>query len=176
MDELMRLDSDFSEAKFKTNVDNIFVKLHMAVMLKDLERVRHFLSDELYQKYFNVIQELEEKNLIHMYDEFNVASTEIMNVEITEEYFLIYVMIRSKCMDYYIDKDTKKYVSGNNVRREERNHILTFMKKRNHNIQGNARRCPSCGANIDVNHDGKCSYCGTIYNLKDYEYVLTDIK
>ena len=38
------------------------------------------------------------------------------------------------------------------------------------------KKCPSCGANIDSNNTGICSYCGTSYNLEDYDWILTDIK
>ena len=34
----------------------------------------------------------------------------------------------------------------------------------------------SCGASIDVNANGKCPYCGTIYNLEDKDWVLTFIE
>lgn len=175
MEELIKLDPTFSEARLKTNVDNIFVKLHMAVMLKDLDRVKHFLSEEVYQKYEKRIEDLKEKGLIEMFDEFNIASTDIIDVNIQEEKFQIKLKIKTKSIHYYIREDNKKYVSGNNSRREELNYFVTFTKKRDTILQGNARKCPGCGANINVNHNGKCDYCGTIYNLKDYDWILTDM-
>lgn len=176
MEELIKIDSNFSEAKFKTNVDNIFIKLHMAVMLKDLDRVKHFISDSLYEKYTKIIEELKTKNLIEMYDELNVASTEITKVDIREDKYVIEVQIKSKCMNYYIDSDTKRFVSGNNTRREEKMSYLRFEKVRDYINQSSARKCPSCGANIDVNNNGKCKYCGTTYNLKDYDWILVNIE
>ena len=35
------------------------------------------------------------------------------------------------------------------------------------------RKCPTCGANIDVNANGQCSYCHTIFNLEKYDWVIT---
>lgn len=29
---------------------------------------------------------------------------------------------------------------------------------------------------MDINNNGKCEYCGAIYDLENYDYVLVDIK
>ena len=46
---------DFNEAMFKTKVDNMFVKLLTAVMKGDLTEVDHFISDDGYHKYEDII-------------------------------------------------------------------------------------------------------------------------
>ncbi len=28
---------------------------------------------------------------------------------------------------------------------------------------------------MDINHSGKCNYCGQIYNQEDYDWVLKNI-
>jgi len=58
----------------------------------------------------------------------------------------------------------------------EKTNYLTFEKNKNTSTQPEARKCPSCGSNMDVNNSGKCEYCGTIYNLEDYEWILTEMK
>ena len=40
---------------------------------------------------------------------------------------------------------------------------------------GDVRKCPACGAPMNVNKSGKCDYCGSIYNQEDYDFVLTNI-
>ena len=55
------------------------------------------------------------------------------------------------------------------------NNILTFTKKRNTKELKISRKCPSCGANMDINNYGKCDYCGMIFNLENYDYILTEI-
>ncbi len=37
-------------------------------------------------------------------------------------------------------------------------------------------QCPNCGANMDINHSGKCDYCGQTYNQEDYDWVLKNIE
>ena len=49
------------------------------------------------------------------------------------------------------------------------------MKKIDGRNAGIVRKCPACGSSIDVNNNGKCNYCGAIYNNEDYDYVLSNI-
>lgn len=175
MDELLKIDTNFNEAMFKTKVDNVFVKLHTAVMLGRLEQVKHFLSDEIYNKYENIINNLNNNNQRQMYDELNVKSTEIESINILEDKIEIKVKIISRYMDYILEKSTGNYLSGNNTSRVEKTNILTFTKKIETKELKMSRKCPSCGANMDLNNYGKCDYCGMIFNLENYDYILTDI-
>ena len=78
-------------------------------------------------------------------------------------------------MDYQVDKTTGKYVSGINDRRVEKEQYLTFSKIKNAKETGIIKECPNCGASIDSNNTGVCPYCRSVYNLKDYDWILTKI-
>ena len=166
---------DFNEAMFKTKVDNIFVKLYTCIMKGDLTDVRHFISEDLYNNYINKINELISHNKRQMYDEINVKNTMIINRKILEDKEIIDVEIVSRYMDYIIDINTGDLISGDDTRRIERRNILRFEKKLNTKDFGIVRKCPGCGASINVNNTGKCEYCDTIFNLDDYDYILVSI-
>ena len=166
---------DFNEAMFKTKVDNIFVKLYTCIMKGDLTDVRHFISEELYNNYINKINELISHNKRQMYDEINVKNTMIINRKILEDKEIIDVEIVSRYMDYIIDINTGDLISGDDTRRIERRNILRFEKKLNTKDFGIVRKCPGCGASINVNNTGKCEYCDTIFNLDYYDYILVSI-
>ena len=155
---------DFNEAMFKTKVDNIFVKLYTCIMKGNLTDVRHFISEELYNNYINKINELISHNKRQMYDEINVKNTMIINMKILEDKEIIDVEIVSRYMDYIIDINTGDLISGDDTRRIERRNILRFEKKLNTKDFGIVRKCPGCGASINVNNTGKCEYCDTIFN------------
>lgn len=36
--------------------------------------------------------------------------------------------------------------------------------------------CKNCGANIDVDNDIKCKYCGSEYNLEKYDFVVLNVE
>lgn len=166
---------DFNEAMFKTKVDNIFVKLYTCIMKGNLTDVKHFISEDLYNHYTNKINELTKSNKRQMYDEINVKNTSIINRSILEDKEVVDVQIISRYMDYIMDIDTGNIISGDDTRRIEKINILRFEKKINTKDFGLVRKCPGCGASINVNNTGKCEYCDTIFNLEDYDYILMSI-
>ena len=52
---------------------------------------------------------------------------------------------------------------------------MTLEKKKITKSDKLVKKCPGCGASISVNTSGKCEYCGTIFNLEDYDYVIVRI-
>ena len=176
MEELLKIDPTFNEGMFITKVNNIFVMLHSAVMMNDLDRARHYLSPSLEEKYEKILKDLSNRNVIQMYDELNVKTTTINNIQVDNDCVIIKVDIVSRYMDYLIDKDSGNLVSGYNDHRIEKKNHLTFEKKINSSVYGIDKKCPGCGANIDVNKSGKCEYCGTIFNAEKYDWILTSIE
>ena len=166
---------DFNEAMFKTKVDNIFVKLYTCIMKGDLTDVKHFISEDLYNMFMTKINKLSSSNKRQMYDEINVKNTSVISRNIIDNKEVIEVLIVCRYMDYIIDLDTGNVVLGDDTRRIEKNNILRFEKKLNTKEVGIVRKCPGCRASIDVNREGKCEYCDTIFNLEDYDYILVSI-
>lgn len=177
LEELLKQDSEFSEAKFKSKVENIFVQIKLSIVTGKTEKIHHFVNEETYQKILKKVEDDKINNRIQLYDELNVADIQILNIEELEESFKIEVNIHSKALEYYIDRDTRKYISGSGDRynRKDRISKVIFSKDKNTEEMGVARKCPSCGANIDVNKNGKCEYCGTIFNLKNYDWIITSM-
>ena len=174
--ELQAIDPTFVESSFISKVDNIFIMLHSSVMLGNLERIKHKLSDELINRYQNLIDNFNANNIRQMYDELNVKSTMITGMYETENEYIIEVLLVSRYMDYLVRKDNNQFISGNNSYRTEKNNYLTFSKKKNAKVEGMTRKCPGCNANIDSNSSGKCSYCGTFYDTVNYDWILKDIR
>lgn len=175
LQNLVQEDKTFSEAKFKAKVDNVFIQLYAAVIKQDLQKVKHFLSDEVYEEYDKKIKKLQAKNQLQIYDELNVSDTNIVNISEYDDRFEIEVSLLTKYLDYLIDKNTKKFISGNRYVRTEKRVRLIFSKVKNAKVLEFARSCNACGANMDLNRSGVCEYCGTVYELKEYDWVLKEI-
>ncbi len=176
IDKILREDKDFSESKFKAKADNIFIQVYTAVMKKDLTRVKHFLSEDLYKKFEQKIQMLDNEGLIQVYGELNVSDTEIVRIIENDESYEIEVRLLTKYLDYKLDNQTKKLVSGNDEVRIIKNMRLIFSKRKNAKTLELARKCPGCGANMDIAMNGKCEYCGSIFKLEEYDWVLIEIE
>ena len=154
----------------------MFIMFHTAIMLEDLSRVDHFINDEVYSEYQMKIKELQIKNLRQMYDELNVASSEIVDVNVIDNKIIVKVLLVAKYIDYVLDKSSGSVISGNNLQRVEKKYYLTLEKRLDAKKLEIARECPACGANMNVNYSGKCEYCGSIFNTEDYDWIITKIE
>lgn len=173
LENLIKQDSDFSESKFKSKVENIFVQIKLSMVTGKTEKIHHFVNDETYNKIVQKVEDDKNNNRIQLYDELNVADIQIVSIEDLDDSFKIEVRLHSKALEYYISRDKRKFISGNKNSRTERMNRLVFTKIKDSKDMGVARKCPSCGANIDVNKDGQCSYCGNIFNLQNYDWVVS---
>ena len=176
LENLIKHDSDFSESKFKSKVENMFVQIKLSIVTGKIERIDHFVNDETYEKIKLKVQEDKNNNRIQIYDELNVADIQIVDIEELQDRFEIKVKVHSKSLEYYIDRESRKYLTGNKEVRTERYTNITFSKFKNAQSYKVVRKCPTCGAVIDVNANGQCSYCHTIFNLEKYDWIITEME
>ncbi len=176
VDEFLKYDESFNESMFITKVNNMFVKFFTDIMMDRLPEVKHFVSDEVYKYGESIINNVKKDGNRQMYDELNVKSTAIKRIEVTNDSFVIHVYLQSRYMDYIISLDDGDYVSGNNSSRIQVDYNLILTKKRVTKNQSIVRKCPGCGASINVNASGKCEYCGSTYNQEDYDWVITSLE
>lgn len=175
INEILKYNPDFTESNFKTFIDNAFIQIHLSIMTKEIENIKHFVTDEVYNKIENKVNDLNTKHQIQMYDEINVKETHILNVEITDTEIKINVNIISRYMDYLLDEEGN-FISGNNTSRIQKDNYLTFVKMIESKELGTVRKCPGCGASIDINRSGKCEYCDSTFDLDKKGWVLTNLE
>ena len=173
---IIKEDNTFNEAMFKSYVDNIFVKIYSAIMFDELDTIKHFITEEIYQDLMKKLNELNEKNLRQMYDELNVRFTRIVDRQVIDNKEVVTVELTSRYMDYIIDMNTGDLISGNDTYRIEKVNTLVFEKSLDAKEIDIVRMCPGCGNSMSVNTSGVCDYCGAVFNQEDYDYVLTSIK
>ena len=176
IEDLKIKDKSFSETDFISKVDNTYIMLLSSIINQNLDRIKHKLSNKLYERYSIVIKKLKANNEKQLYDELNVKSTQIIDIDETDNEYIIKVLLISRYMDYKIDLNTNMYKSGINDHRIEINNYLTFTKFKSTKNEDIVKYCPGCGGNIDSNNTGVCKYCGSIYNTKDYDWILSDLK
>ena len=163
------------ESELISKFSNIYIMLLYGIMSNDIERVKHFLSDEMYNKYKNIVDTNIKNKEIRMYDELNVKEIKILNTTTNSDYEEVTVKIISRYMDYVIDAETKKYKRGVNDHRVIKENILTFRKSINA-IEKEMFKCPNCGANLDVNFTGVCPYCRQPFSMEEHDYILTNLE
>lgn len=174
INELEKIDKSFSEGTFLTKVDHIFIMILNAIMDNDMSSVKHYLSDDVYNKFNEMVNKYINMNASRLFDEMNVSSTNIENIEINDDEILITVNITSKYMDYLIDENGN-FLSGVNDHRITSNHKILFSKKRNATSLSEIRRCKNCGSSININNSAICEYCNQPFDMSDYDYIVKNI-
>ncbi len=161
------------KAELESKFSNMFIMLLLGIQTNDLDNVKHYLSEDVYNKYSDICEEHKNNKEMQLYDEMNVKS---IKIDLKEEngYDIAFVNIVSRYMDYVIDLNTGKKKRGVDDHRVEISHDLVFKRKKGAS-KGAIVKCPGCGANLDVNHSGKCEYCGEIYSAENYDFILTSI-
>ena len=61
-EELVKKDNTFKESAFIAKVDNTYIMLLTAITTENLPRVKHKVSDELYQKLIEKLENLKQEN------------------------------------------------------------------------------------------------------------------
>ncbi len=175
LSEFLGLEPSFSESMFLSKVNHVFIKIFSAIMFEKLDDVKHLMSDNVFLWCEKKIESARMLNGRQMYDELNVKSSRIVSIDKFLDRYEIRVFVEARYMDYIMDSDTSKIIRGQNERRIQKNYSLTFTKQLDAKEQKNVRKCPNCGASLDINNSGKCSFCHNVYNLEDYDWILSDI-
>ena len=175
IDKIKQCDINFNEALFLSRVDHIFIMILDSILEKDMIKVKHYLSDDVYDKFEKLVNEYKEKDITRIFDEMNVKNTTIDNVDITEDKINITVTITSRYMDYFLDNEGN-YISGNNTSRIEKEHKIIFTKNKDAKELQEARRCTHCGKTLDINDSGLCPYCNQVTDMSKYDYIITEME
>lgn len=175
MNELMEKDKSFSEAMFITKVNNMFIMLCTAIMTNDLNRVKHYISDELEKRYEKKLNILNENNERQMYDELNTKETYIQSIKVEDDKAIVDVVLLARYMDYIVNKETGTFKRGNNSSRTIKKYNLRLVKKMDGYTHGNVIKCYNCGADVDVNNSGVCPYCRSVFNEEKHDWVIESI-
>ena len=164
------------DAKLKNKFNNIFINLLFSIMTNNISKVECFLSKDLKERFNSIIEENKKNNERQMYDELNVKDIIITSKEVTDIKEIVHVTIISRYMDYIIDSNTSQYKRGINDHRVEKTNYLVFEKYLNAKDRPMIFKCPNCGADMDINFNGKCNFCRNVVDLSEYEYILTSIE
>ncbi len=173
-EEILKYDESFTEATFLTKVDHIYMMILNAIIDKDLNEVKHYLNENVYNYIKTFVDDCINRDVTRIFDEMNVKTSSINNFYVTDNSINIVVNLTSRYMDYYLDSNGE-YLSGINDYRIEKEHRLVFTKKLDVKKLNEARRCPSCGHSLDINATGICPYCRQVIDMSNYDYILTEI-
>ena len=173
IDDLFYKDPKFNSEEFISRANLMVKKILNSITLNELEKVRHFMSDELYQKYQNEINHNISLGRRVIYDEINV-NCQLAGGREDDEYYYVNVSCTCKYLKYALSLASGTLVDGSDNQR-----LVTAMKILFRRKKGSSRedvaRCLGCGVTLNINDNGKCPNCGRVYDLADFDYIIVEM-
>lgn len=180
LEELMALDPNFSKPNFLSRASTIFVTLQNAWTGKDWPSIRPFESDQLFYQHQQQLEEFKKKGQTNVVEDISILSTKLEKFSKDGQNQYLTVILQARYKDYVIDDDSGKVIKGDADRRYLMTYRMTFQRKLDAKTDDNdnmrVTQCPNCGANISIQQNGVCEYCGSSVTSGAYQWVLTNLQ
>lgn len=163
---------DFSRQLIEDKASNAFMQILGAIASKDSKRVKHFLTDELYD-HINYSQMDDQPNLYfnHLY----LKDASVSGIERTNEFDIVTIRLKASFQRVYFTGLGLQSVDGRAMTVTQ-----GIEMSRNRGTAGSkfslyAQRCPACGGPIKSVDSDSCEYCQSKLNSPAAEWIVSDL-
>ena len=180
MSEYAKLDPNFSESDLKERLSNIYVQMQNGCTARNIEALRPYFTDALYQQFDRQIKELIATHRINRVERIAVLDVNLRGwfQEGGDDHLV--TELKTRITDYVVDEDTGKVVSGSSTAEK----FMTYewdLSRPTGTVteQGGEvkeRHCPNCGAPLSINESAKCPYCDTVLTFQDHDWTIYAVK
>ncbi len=178
-DVLRQTDPDFDERHFLSRVGVAFGKAQQSWCEQDLEPLRPFVSDGVFERFSLQIEEQREDGWRQGMEGLEVGPPTIVLVDTGRHFDSITVRIPFRADIHRLSLETGKKISGSKLPRSSFVECWTFVRRRGARsvtegglIEG---KCPNCGAPLSMNQSARCGSCECLARSGQYDWVLTEI-
>lgn len=180
MSEYVSVDPNFVEADMKEKLSNIYVQMQNCCTKKDIEPLRPYFTDALYQQFDRQIKTLKERKLTNYVDRIAVLGVELRGFFIANGEDHIVAELRTRITDYTLSDETGKLVSGDQKAEKFMTYEYDLSRPSGQTTQAagavTERHCPNCGAPLSINESAKCPYCDAVITLAEHDWTIYAVK
>lgn len=170
--EIKKYIPDFDKEKFLNEGYITHCEIQDAWMNFKLEDIRDKITDELFSMYEAQLATLEAKGEQNVMKDFSLIRSFLKDVVCQNNTITITTGYVMEFYDYIADKETGAVHRGSDTRKMRVTYEMKFRKTLNENEK--IDKCPNCGAEIDINNAGICTYCRTKLVSENTKWVLTE--
>ncbi|MFT4541342.1 MAG: putative tellurite resistance protein B-like protein [Planctomycetota bacterium] len=176
---LKRNDPGFDEKSFLKRVDRAFRLAQSAWCSQDLEKLRPFVSDGVYERFSLQIDEQMRDGWRQRMTELGSGPLTIAALSSGAHFDTVIVRIPFRATIEREDRVSSELISGSRISRSFFSECWSFVRRRGTKtltgeglIEG---KCPNCAAPLEMNRSAKCSYCECLARSGQFDWVLTEI-
>ena len=180
MSEYAKLDPNFSESDLREKLSNVYVQMQNGCTARNIESLRPYFTDALYQQFDRQIKSLIASRRINRVDRIAVLDVTLRGFfqEGGDDHLV--ALLKTRITDYIVDEDTGKLVSGSDTAEKFMTYEWDLSRPTGTVTEAagavTERHCPNCGAPLSVNESAKCPYCDTVLTFKDHDWTIYAVK
>ncbi len=166
----------FDKAEFLKKADFAFLEVQKAWASKNMNKVRRFMSDGVYQRFHAqqlMMSKLSQTNEI---THLHLKKVKIAYAEKEGITDILHVQYEAEIADNFI---SEKFPKLNQKYKESFVEFWTYVRRRSDTPKDifYSQACPNCMAPLpeDMGESAKCPACSTFTNLGEYDWVLSEI-
>lgn len=179
--EIQAHDPAFNEADFLSDVNRAFFTIQQGWTERKPEITRQVMHDGIWQQHKFQIDQYLAGNKQNVLENLAIQNTRIVAADSDEAFDTINVRFFASCADYDIDlsNDKHKVLRGDRSIQDWAEDWI-FQRKSGAVTKPNAgtlsKKCPNCGAPLDLDLAGVCKYCRAPVMSGEFDWVLTRIE
>ncbi len=120
-------DKKFDLDELNKNTFDIYKKVQLAWMDFDLDELKKYISEEMFEQYKKQLEELQRDKRKNIMSNIDFVSNEITNIKIENKIEVIECLMKVTCNDYIIDEN-EKVVKGKKEKLHTYKYKLVFNK------------------------------------------------
>lgn len=178
LDSIKQHDPAFDESAFLSDVERSFFVVEQAWSERKPELSRRVMADGIWQQHKVQIDQYTAQYRRNVLDNLSIGEATVVGAHSDQAYDTVTVRILAACADYDVDDQSGKVVRGN---RDMQQWMEDWVFQRSSDATTKTgggtmnQHCPNCGAPLDVDLAGVCSYCKAPIMSGKYDWVLTRI-
>ncbi|HEX3542773.1 MAG TPA: Tim44-like domain-containing protein [Acidimicrobiales bacterium] len=176
--EIQAHDPAFNQESFLESVQKAFFIVQEAWEQRKPDMSRQVMADGIWQQHKAQIEGYLNEHKRNVLEDLAVGDLRILSAHSDQTYDTITVRIFAACADYDVDDEKGKIIRGNRSVGQWQED-WTFQRSSSATTKPGAgtlnSKCPNCGAPLNVDLQGVCSFCHQPIMGGKYDWVLARI-
>ena len=178
--EYSKLDANFSASDLQEKLSNVYVQMQNGCTARNIEALRPYFTDALYQQFDRQIKNLIASKRINYVERISVLDVNLRGFFQEGGNDHLVAELKTRITDYTVDENTGNLISGSKTAEKFMTYEWDLSRPTGTltEKQGEAtvRHCPNCGAPLSVNESAKCPYCDAIITFTDHDWTIYAVK
>lgn len=180
MNEYVQLDPKFDATAFGEKLGNLYVQMQNCWQAKNIESVRPYFTDALYQQMDRQLDALRRNGYTNYVERISVLGVNLRGFRQSDGEDHIIAELRTRIVDYTLNDKTGELVKGD----KKKEKFLTYeweLTRASGRTTGAAEEmtvvnCPNCGAPLSINATAKCPYCDSVVTVDAHDWAISAIR